>query len=91
MQDFTGSKWRCTGTKKVLNTEQWWQPRYVEKAEYRMTRSYLEYLKNKRVIELKQELAVMRTKLEYQQRTYGEVDEIDFNEYVAKLAEYQKA
>lgn len=89
--EFTGKKWRCTGTIKERNSAVWWTDDYIEKPQFKMTRSYATYLREKRKAEIAHDLDILKHKLEYQQRTYGNVDDIDFQEYVYKLKEYSKA
>ena len=88
---FEGHKWYYDGSKKVRNDEVWWTTEYKEVPEYKMTRSYKAWLANKKAKEQKTELEVLKHKLEYQMKTYGEVDEVDFQEYLAKVKEYQAA
>ena len=47
-----------------------------------MTRAYKKYLEEKAQKEKAFELQVLKNKLEYQKKTYGEVDEYDYNEYI---------
>lgn len=89
--NFKGHKWYYDGSKKVRNDEVWWATEYKEVPEYKMTRSYKAWLANKKSKEQKTELEVLKHKLEYQMKTYGEVDEIDFQEYLSKVKEYQAA
>lgn len=88
---FEGHKWYYDGSKKVRNDEVWWTTEYKEVPEYKMTRSYKAWLANKKAKEQKTELEVLKHKLEYQMKTYGEVDDIDFQEYITKVKEYQAA
>lgn len=88
MKDFQGKKWRCVDVKLVKNQEVWWKDEYIEKKEFAMTRSYAKYLKEKRKQAKLEYLKVLQSKLEYQMKTYGEVDEIDFLEYQWKTKEY---
>ena len=82
---YDGKKFYCARVKKVRNEEVWWQDEYVEKKEFRMTMQYRKFLEAKRKKELGEALMIMREKLEWQKKTYGEVDEIDLQEYLGKL------
>lgn len=70
-------------TKQRKSTDNWGN--ITVHQEFEMTPKYRQYLHDKREYEREYRLKVMREKLEYQMRTYGEVDEIDFNEYVNEL------
>ena len=50
-----------------------------------MTKGYSKYLHDKRIEEHEHNLKVMRHKLEYQMKIYGEVDPIDYQEFVYEL------
>ena len=82
---YNGKKFYCSGSRMVRNEEVWWANEYTEKKEFTMTFGYRKYLKEKRKKELQEELMVLRSKLEYQMKKYGQVDEIDFQEYMAKV------
>lgn len=60
----------------------------TEKKVFKMTKSYINYLNEKKRKEIENELIVMKNKLDYQYKKYGEIDEIDFQEYQYKLAKY---
>lgn len=88
MNEFQGKKWYCSSVKLVKNENAWWKEEYKEVKEYRMTGDYRKYLQEKKKKEFEEELRVLKNKLEYQKKTYGEVDEIDFQEYQAKIRRY---
>lgn len=90
MQGYAGKKWRCAGTKLVLDKEIWWDTVYVEVPEFRMTKGYLNYLKAKREQELKDRIMCLKEKLEHQLKTYGEIDELDFQELQALMKQATK-
>lgn len=87
MDKYNGKKYYVSNTYLVRDYSDPWcdEIRYKEKANLKMTRGYREYLENKRNEKIKTELATLRAKLEYQYKTYGEVDPIDFQEYQLKL------
>ena len=90
MEKYNGKKYYVSDTYLVRDYSDPWneEARYKEKAEFKMTREYREYLKAKRREEIRTELMTLRAKLDYQYKTYGEVDEIDFKEYQYKLKKY---
>lgn len=59
----------------------------TEKQNFRMTRKYLAYLKEKAEHEAKMEVIKLREKLEYEFKTYGEVDNIDYQRFLQLVAE----
>ena len=52
------------------------------KTDFKMTRGYVQYLKEKRAEEEHMELVKLKHKLDYQRKTYGDVDKYDFDEYM---------
>jgi hypothetical protein len=52
------------------------------KTNFMMTRAYVKYLKEKQLEEDRMYLVKLKHKLEYQRKTYGEVDKYDFDEYM---------
>ena len=52
------------------------------KTNFKMTRTYVKYLREKRAEEEHMELVKLKHKLDYQRITYGEVDKYDFDEYM---------
>ena len=87
---FEGSKWRECGTKLVPNQDPWIGDTYIEKADFRMTYTYIKYLKGKKLATLEDEVSTLKSRLDYEYRTFGEVDDIDFQEYENTLKEYLK-
>ena len=79
---YTGTKFYARNVTQVRDDTQWWTDVRKEKVEFAMTRSYKTYLHNKRIQEREHAIQVLKHKLEYQMRTYGEVDDVDFNEYM---------
>lgn len=90
MEKFEGQKFFCVAEHQVRDESVWWEEKYVNKAEFMMTSTYRKYLKEKRKEKQKTELGMLKARLEYQYKTYGEVDPIDFSEYMAKVKEYSK-
>lgn len=90
MEKFEDKKWYVSEKYIVKDYSDPWakEDRYVEKVKFKMTGPYREYLRQKREEKRKFELMTLRLRLEYQFKTYGEVDEFDFQEYQHKLKEY---
>ena len=90
MEKYDGKKYYVSDTCLVRDYSDPWcnEVRYKEKANFKMTKEYKEYLRNKRNEEIKTELMTLRAKWDYQYKTYGEVDPIDFQEYQYKLKKY---
>lgn len=65
-----------------------WGYKQVKK-EFIPTKQYMEYLKQKQLEKELFELKVMKEKLEYQYKTYGEVDKLDFDNYIRKAQSLQ--
>ena len=78
MEKFVGIKWRCVGSHTEYDI--WENAKEVN--DFRMTPHYLEYLKQKQEEKELKELMILKNKLEYQYKTYGEVDELDYNLYM---------
>ena len=87
---FEGSKWRECGTKSVPNQDPWMGDTYIEKPDFRMTYGYVKYLKEKKLATLEDEVSILKNRLAYEYRSFGEVDDIDFQEYENTLKEYLK-
>lgn len=87
---FQGHKWVDVGTKLVPNQDPWVGDTYIEKTDFRMTRKYVKYLKEKKLVTLEDEVSILKNRLDYEYRNFGEVDDIDFQEYENTLKEYLK-
>lgn len=59
----------------------------TEKQNFRMTRKYSAYLQEKAEHEAKMEVIKLREKLEHEFKTYGEVDDIDYQRFLQLVAE----
>lgn len=86
MEKFVGSKWRCVGSHTEYDI--WGYAKEV--SDFRMTSSYLKYLKQKQEEKELNELKVLKNKLDYQYKTYGEVDDLDYNLYVRLIGKYAR-
>ena len=60
------------------------------KDQFIPTQSYLNYLDNKDFRKLENEIKVLKSKMEYQERTYGEVDDMDTQLMNCYLVRYKK-
>lgn len=75
------SKFRPTGKVTQCGYDVWnCQP--IFKDEFVPTRAYMKYLAEKEQEKKDLELASLKSKLEYQQKTYGEVDPVDYASYM---------
>lgn len=87
---FEGIKWRDCGMKSIPNPDPWMGDTYIEKVDFRMTYTYIKYLKGKKLATLEDEISIFKNRLDYEYRNFGEVDDIDFQEYENTLKEYLK-
>ena len=62
----------------------------TDKREFLITKSYREYLNTKKKTELLNKIETLKSKLEYQKKTYNEIDEIDQSELKYLITEYYK-
>lgn len=83
MEKFNGKKFYPTNERMVRNEQVWWTDEYEEKVDFQITSTYKAYLRKKRAQERETAIQVLKHKLEYQMREYGEVDPIDFGEFMA--------
>lgn len=82
MGNYEGKKFYLSGIKKVKNYNIWQYDECVDKKEFKMTKGYKEYLAEKKRKEREEYIVVLRDKLNYQMKKYGEVDELDYQEFV---------
>lgn len=83
MEKYNGPKFYPTNERMERNEQVWWKDEYEKKVDFKMTRSYKTYLRNKHIHEMQTQLGVLKHKLETQVREDGECDPIDFGEYMA--------
>ena len=81
MKPFEGKKFFCVDEEVIY--DEFGYPKV--KPHFVMTRSYRKYLAEKAEEEKQQELQYLKNSLEYQYKTYGEVDKIDFDRYVSLI------
>lgn len=81
---FEGTKFRPTGKTKTYTN------RYgetVEREIFLPTEAYSNYCREMREAKARKECQTMRAKLQYEKDKYGEIDDIEFEEYKRKLKE----
>lgn len=89
MREFEGKKFRTTGNVVQCGYDAWkCQPIY--KDEFVPTSSYLKYLNEKQREKDELQLFSLKSKLDYQMKTFGEIDEVDYNNYMSLLSSYNK-
>ena len=90
---YEGSKYRVDSTYIELDKKTYYEDlreEYVEKAHFVMTKGYKKDLYDRRKTLDEFNLEVLKSKLEYQMKTYGQVDDIDFQEYLYLAKKYQE-
>ena len=75
---FEGCKFRPTGETRMVTNK---YGERVEREVFTATKAYSDYCKEKREEEQRRECEILKNKLQFQRATYGEVDEVDFQEY----------
>lgn len=83
MEKYQGSKFRPTG--KITITHNTYTNEIEYKDEFVPTSSYLEYLDEVYLEQLKTEVRRLKTRLDNEAKEYGECDEIEFNRYLGLL------
>lgn len=53
----------------------------TEIKHFAMTKTYKDYLKDKKIKDLENKLNILKEKLNYQYKHYGQVDDLDFKYY----------
>lgn len=86
IEEFKSKKWRCAGEKQVRNEI----GDFETKPDFRMTKQYVNYCKQRQELAEKFDLQVLRNKLQYQKDHYGEVDPVDYQLYVALIKNQQE-
>ena len=57
-----------------------------EVKDFELSWGYKKYLQEKREREKKEKIMILRSKLEYQMKKYGEVDELDYQEFIRAIS-----
>lgn len=78
---YDGTKFVYTGSTMVYNK----YGDLVEKKIFIPTKGYTTYLKGKEAAAVKRNLQRLYHKLQYQIETYGEVDKVDYDEFMYEL------
>lgn len=82
---YQGAKFRPTG-ETYTTTNRYGET--VVREKFVPTSAYMEWLEEQKQQKKEEELALLKAKLQHQFETYGEVDELDFQEYKYKLKLY---
>lgn len=85
MEKFQGKKWRCVGTKMERDYEVWWAEEYKVVKEFQITKQYKSYLFQRREKAKEDYIATLKEKLENQYKDFGEVDPLDYQEYLRAI------
>lgn len=86
---YQGQKFYCKGSYSKP-TDDYWSNERIEIRQYAMTKTYRKYLAEKRLNDLKNDIMVLKNKLEWQYKHYGSVDDLDFNHYTYLLNQLNK-
>lgn len=81
MIEFNGKKFRPTGNVTQCGYDVW-KCEKIFKDEFVPTSAYMKYLAEKERQKRQLEMDALKSKLEYQQKTYGEVDSVDYTAYM---------
>lgn len=85
MEKFNGKKFFCQSSYLEKDWSVWQYDEYKEVKIFKMTDKYRRYLKEKKEKEKNEYLMILRSKLEYQMKKYGKVDEIDYQEFMGYI------
>lgn len=85
MSGYCGAKFRPTGETYTATDR---DGNSVVRERFVPTSGYMKWLEEQRKQKQEEELQLLKAKLQLQQEKYGEVDEVDFNEYRYKLKLY---
>lgn len=86
---YQGKKFYCKGSYSKP-TDDYWSDERIEVRQYVMTKTYKQYLENKKIADLENKLTILKEKLNYQYKHYGQVDDLDFKYYEYLLNQYIK-
>lgn len=81
MNSYNGSKFRFVESYFVYDEYGY----KVEKKKFIPTSGYMKYLKEKEEMAKKREIEILKHSLEYQYKTYGEVDKYDYQRFCAMV------
>ena len=84
---FEGKKFFTTGSEIITDCFGY----KFEKPIFGMTKSYIKFLNEKERLRKQRELLALKHKLDYQYEKFGEVDQIDYNQYVFMLTQSQSS
>jgi len=84
-------KFRCTGTHEVPNPpEEWWNNEKKTTGDFVMTKGYKKYIKQKQKEMAAHEIRLLKSRIEYQIAKFGEADQMDIDEFIYKVNQYNK-
>lgn len=78
MVEYQGCKFFCVDEKVIYN--EWGEK--VTKPIFKMTKQYIEYCRRMEEEKRQKEITILKHSLEYQMKTYGEVDKYDYQRYI---------
>ena len=81
MLEYQGSKFRPLET--IISYNEWGER--VEKTKFIPTKSYMKWLKEREEEKRQREITILRDSLEYQMKTYGEIDKYDYQRYISMI------
>lgn len=92
--DYNGAKYHYIGSVTVVDSmakSLGYPPTmYIKtKKVFCKTKGYSKYLEARRIEEIRREAKAMKARLDYEYKTYGEVDRIDFEYYVSYITKYR--
>ena len=90
MTEFKGPIFRCISETTVVDGDVWWTTEYKVVKQFVPTAQYKKYLREKKKEEIALKISVLKHKLDMQYQQYGEVDDIDFEEYKFYVQQYSK-
>lgn len=91
IKDFEGKKLHYVKSIAIKkNCDIFEKNQYSEKKIFEKSWNYKRYLQKKRIEDLKEYLDILRNKLEYEMKTLNRIDEIDYQEFLAKYKIYMQ-
>lgn len=81
MLEYQGCKFRPLET--IVSYNEWGEK--VEKTKFIPTKGYMKWLKEREEEKRQKEITILKHSLEYQMKTYGEVDKYDYQRYISMV------
>lgn len=85
MSNYSGTKFRPTG-ETYTTTNRYGET--IVREKFIPTSGYMKWLEEQKAQKKQEEVELLKAKLQSQFEKYGEVDEVDFNEYRYKMKLY---